>query len=114
MTTITLTIRTRGAGIPSLTANGHSEQQSKMDDQSLQLRQHSIDRYVVDFVTLDGKLIVEVDGVTRAETSELARDKARSDILEACGFLVVRVSNTDVYDNIEGVLEMIETTLRSD
>jgi very-short-patch-repair endonuclease len=76
-------------------------------------RQHSIDRYVVDFVTLDGKLIVEVDGVTHAEPSELARDKARSDVLEACGFLVVRVSNTDVYDNLEGVLEMIETTLRS-
>jgi very-short-patch-repair endonuclease len=77
-------------------------------------RQHPIDRYVVDFVTLDGKLIVEVDGVTHAETSELARDKARSEVLEACGFLVVRVSNTDVYDNLEGVLEMIESTLRSD
>lgn len=76
-------------------------------------RQHSIDRYVVDFVTLDGKLIVEVDGVTHAELSELARDKARSDVLEACGFLVVRVSNTDVYDNLEGVLEMIESTLPS-
>ena len=77
-------------------------------------RQHSIDRYVVDFVTLDGKLIVEVDGVTHAKPSEQARDKARSDVLEACGFLVVRVSNTDVYDNLEGVLEMIESTLRSD
>ena len=77
-------------------------------------RQHSIDRYVVDFVTLDGKLIVEVDGVTHVEPSELARDKARSDVLEACGFLVVRVSNTDVYDNLEGVIEMIESTLRLD
>jgi very-short-patch-repair endonuclease len=75
-------------------------------------RQHSIDRYVVDFVTLDGKLIVEVDGVTHAEPSEIERDKARTDILEACGFLVVRVSNTDVYENLEGVLEMIESTLR--
>jgi very-short-patch-repair endonuclease len=63
---------------------------------------------------LDGKLIVEVDGVTHAEPSELARDKARTEVLEACGFLVVRVSNTDVYDNLEGVLEMIETTLRPD
>ncbi|HEV7881819.1 endonuclease domain-containing protein [Bradyrhizobium sp.] len=76
-------------------------------------RQHPIDRYVVDFVTLDGKLIAEVDGVTHAEP-ELARDKARSDVLEACGFHIVRVSNTDVYDNLEGVLEMIEGTLRID
>jgi very-short-patch-repair endonuclease len=65
-------------------------------------------------VTLDGKLIVEVDGVTHAKPSELARDKARSEVLEACGFLVVRVSNIDVYDNLEGVLEMIESTLRPD
>lgn len=77
-------------------------------------RQHSIDRYVVDFVTIDGKLIVEVDGVTHADPSEVARDEARTKVLEACGFLVVRVSNIDVYENLEGVLEMIESTLRSD
>jgi very-short-patch-repair endonuclease len=75
-------------------------------------RQHPIDRYVVDFVTLDGKLVVEVDGVTHAEPSEIIRDEARTRVLESCGFLVVRVSNTDVYDNLEGVLEMIETSLR--
>jgi very-short-patch-repair endonuclease len=75
-------------------------------------RQHPIDRYVVDFVTLDGKLIVEVDGVTHSEPSEIQRDKARSEVLEACGFFIVRVSNTDVYENIEGVLELIETSLR--
>jgi very-short-patch-repair endonuclease len=77
-------------------------------------RQHAIDRYVVDFVTLDGKLIVEVDGVTHSEPSEIEKDRVRSKVLEACGFLVVRVSNTDVYDNLEGVLEMIESTLRAD
>jgi very-short-patch-repair endonuclease len=57
-------------------------------------------------VTLDGKLIVEVDGVTHAE------DKARTDVLAACGFLVVRVSNIHVYENLEGVLELIESSLR--
>jgi very-short-patch-repair endonuclease len=75
-------------------------------------RQHPIDRYIVDFVTLDGKLIVEVDGVTHATPSEIKYDQARTDVLEACGFLVVRVSNTDVYENLDGVLEMIETSLR--
>jgi very-short-patch-repair endonuclease len=77
-------------------------------------RQHSIDRYIFDFVTLDGELIVEVDGVTHAEPSERERDKARSDVLEACGFHIVRTSNSDVHDNLEGVLEMIESTLRFD
>jgi very-short-patch-repair endonuclease len=52
--------------------------------------------------------------MTHDEPSERARDKDRTDVLEACGFLVVRVSNADVYDNLEGVLEMIEGTLRLD
>ena len=77
-------------------------------------RQHAIDRYVVDFVSLAGKLIVEVDGVTHAERREIAQDEERTKVLEACGFLVVRVSNTDVYDNLDGVLEMIANTLRFD
>ncbi len=75
-------------------------------------RQHPVDRYVVDFVTLDGKLIVEVDGVTHSSPSEIERDEVRTEVLEACGFLVLRVSNTDVYENLEGVLELIETSLR--
>jgi very-short-patch-repair endonuclease len=75
-------------------------------------RQRPIDRHVVDFVTLDGKLIVEVDGVTHSSLSELQKDAARTKVLEACGSLVVRVSNIDVYENLEGVLELIETSLR--
>jgi very-short-patch-repair endonuclease len=39
-------------------------------------RQHPIDRYIVDFVTLDGKLVVEVDGVTHSTPLEVRRDKA--------------------------------------
>ncbi len=75
-------------------------------------RQHPIDRYIVDFVTFEGKLIVEVDGVTHSTSSEIKRDKTRTEALEACGFLVVRVSNIDVYENLEGVLEMIDTSLQ--
>src|ERR1700749_4269933 len=77
-------------------------------------RQHPVDRYVVDFVTLDGKLIVEVDGVTHAESSERARDEARSRVLEACGFHIVPTSNSGGYENLEGMPEMIEGTLRLD
>jgi very-short-patch-repair endonuclease len=75
-------------------------------------RQHPIDRFVGDFVTLDGKLVVEIDGVTHATAAASRRDEERTRILESLGFLVVRVSNTDVYDNIDGVLETIDRTLR--
>jgi len=75
-------------------------------------RQHPIDRYVVDFVSLDGKLVIEVDGVTHATAAAMKRDEERTRVIETLGFLVVRVSNTDVYDNLDGVLEMIDRTLR--
>ena len=76
------------------------------------VRQEPIGPYIVDFICREKRLIVEVDGVTHSEPAEIKRDKARTEILEACGFLVVRISNTDVYENLEGVLEMIETSLR--
>jgi very-short-patch-repair endonuclease len=68
---------------------------------------------VVDFVTLDGMLIVEVDGATHATASDLARDAERTRVLESLGFHVVRVTNTEVYDNLDGVLEMIRRQLGS-
>jgi very-short-patch-repair endonuclease len=74
-------------------------------------RQYPIDRYVVDFVALDAKLIIEVDGATHSTDAELAYDAARTRALELFGFQVIRVSNTDIYDNLDGVLEMIGNTL---
>jgi very-short-patch-repair endonuclease len=76
-------------------------------------RQHPIDRFIVDFVTLDGKLIIEVDGATHSLDAELARDGKRTRVLESLGFHLVRVTNRDVYDNLTGVLEMIDNTLTS-
>jgi very-short-patch-repair endonuclease len=74
-------------------------------------RQHPIDRYIVDFVTLSGKLIVEVDGATHGTDAELARDAERTRMLESLGFQLVRVSNGDIYENLDGVLEMIANEL---
>ena len=74
-------------------------------------RQHPIDRYVVDFVTLFGRLIVEVDGATHSSKAEMSRDDARTRQLEALGFRVVRVNNSDVYDNLDGVMAMIFSEL---
>jgi very-short-patch-repair endonuclease len=74
-------------------------------------RQYPIDRYIVDFVSLDAKLIIEVDGATHSTDTELAYDMERARALELFGFHVIRVTNLDVYDNLDGVLEMICNTL---
>jgi very-short-patch-repair endonuclease len=70
-------------------------------------RQHPIAHYIVDFVTLDGKLVVGVDGGTHSTTPERTRDDRRTRELEQLGFHVVRVTNADVYGNLDGVLETI-------
>ena len=56
---------------------------------------------------------MEVDGVTHSRPKDLVHDAERRQVLEAYGFHVVRVTNIDVYTNLEGVLEMIYRTLPS-
>ena len=70
-------------------------------------RQHVINRYVVDFVCLDAKLIIEVDGATHSTESERSADGSRTRLLEACGFQVLRFWNEEIYSNLEGVMETI-------
>jgi very-short-patch-repair endonuclease len=76
-------------------------------------RQHPIARYIVDFVSLDAKLIIEVDGATHSTASETSRDAERTRELERLGFHVFRATNTEVYDNLDGVLESILRELGS-
>ena len=66
----------------------------------------------MDFATIEGKLIVEIDGATHSTSTEIMRDAQRTRSLEAFGFHVIRVTNVDVYENLGGVLEMIAQTLR--
>ncbi len=70
-------------------------------------RQHPIDRFIVDFVSLDGRLVIEVDGATHSEPRDLRHDAERTRILESLGFHVVRITNEDVYSNMDGVLNSI-------
>ena len=82
---------------------------SKLRDRRFQgikfKRQKPIAGYIVDFVALDLKLIVEVDGGQHAEHS--AEDAIRTQRLEESGYHVVRFWNHDVLGNIEGVLDAL-------
>jgi very-short-patch-repair endonuclease len=65
----------------------------------------------VDFVSLFGKLVIEVDGVTHGTVEETKRDEVRTRELDLLGFHVIRITNTDVYENLIGVLERIHAEL---
>lgn len=68
-------------------------------------RQQPIDNYIVDFVCLEKRIIIEVDGGQHAV--EKGKDIKRDDYLEKNGFRVLRFWNNDVLTNINGTLEII-------
>jgi very-short-patch-repair endonuclease len=72
-------------------------------------RQYPLAGYVVDFIALESKLIIEVDGGQHATRTEA--DLRRTENLERFGYRVVRFWNHDVLANIEGVLEAIHQEL---
>src|SRR5262245_61976643 len=61
-------------------------------------RQAPIEGFIVDFLCIDSRLIVELDGGQHAVRVEA--DARRTAILEAAGFHVLRFWNDDVLGNI--------------
>jgi len=78
---------------------------SKQLDNTKFRRQQPIGNYIVDFVSLDKKLVIELDGGQHAEDEN--KDQKRDRWLISQGFKVLRFWNNDVLQNIEGVLESI-------
>lgn len=72
-------------------------------------RQAPLDRYIADFLCVDAKLIVEIDGSTHER--RITADAERTEALGAMGYLVLRFSNSDVLTNVDGVLDEIFHTL---
>jgi len=75
-------------------------------------RQRPIDHYIVDFVCLPLKLIIEVDGITHTYEEVAENDKIRQGKLESLGFKVIRFEDDEVLTQINRVsafiLEVIE------
>jgi very-short-patch-repair endonuclease len=72
------------------------------------VRQVPIDRYVVDFICREARLIIELDGGQHAGS---AYDAARDAALGRLGYRVVRYWNADVLRNLEGVLTDLKRQL---
>ena len=74
-------------------------------------RQHPIGDYIVDFVCLEKKLIIEVDGGQHNEENQQEQDEARTKWLKSEGYRVIRFWNNDVLTNIQGVFYRIQECL---
>ena len=71
-------------------------------------RQQPIGPFIVDFVCLERRLIVEADGGQHADS---AKDRRRTAFLEIKGYRILRFWNNDILSNIDGVAHVIAAAL---
>ena len=77
-------------------------------------RQHPIEGYIADFVCLEKKLVVEVDGGYHDEEDQRKTDEFRTKTLQKNGYRLIRFANDDVIEKMNWVLEEIERALQAE
>ena len=75
-------------------------------------RQHAIGNYIPDFVCIEKKLIIELDGSQHLEQQEY--DQERTKYLNSLGYKVIRFWNNEVTNNIDGVILAILHTMEDE
>lgn len=73
-------------------------------------RQHIIGQFIPDFVCLNNKLIVEVDGKIQQQQEQ---DAARTEALNSMGYTVLRFDNEEILADVDAVVEKIKVALDS-
>jgi very-short-patch-repair endonuclease len=68
-------------------------------------RQHPFEDYVLDFVCLEEKVVVELDGGQHQES--ITEDEVRTNVLENAGYIVLRFWNHEVLQRPGAVAERI-------
>jgi len=74
-------------------------------------RQHIIGDYIVDFVCIEKKLVIEVDGGYHSEYEQIEKDEFRTERLNTMGFSVIRFSNEEILRDMFGVINKIKSRL---
>ena len=77
-------------------------------------RQMPLGGYIVDFVCLEQRLVVEIDGPSHEAEEQRARDAARDAWLTANGFRVLRLRNDLVIGTPELAERRVKEALRAD
>ncbi|MBP0598574.1 endonuclease domain-containing protein [Herbaspirillum sp. LeCh32-8] len=71
-------------------------------------RQHPFESYVLDFVCIERRLVIEVDGSQHADSQ---RDEQRTEKLNQAGFMVLRFWNNEVLNETDAVVQAIWNAL---
>ena len=71
-------------------------------------RQHPVDVFITDFICIEKKLVVELDGEIHNTPEQIEYDKDRTKILKGYQLKVIRFTNHQINNNIYNVLKEIE------
>jgi len=71
-------------------------------------RQRPVLNYIADFMCLELKLIIEVDGITHHWEETMHKDKKKQTDLESAGFTVLRFTDDEVLNDIKAVHAYLE------
>ena len=74
-------------------------------------RQYRVDNYILDFYSPKAKLAIELDGGGHFEEDAITYDENRTAELNSLGIRVVRFLNSDIDNNLYGVIDEIERIL---
>ena len=68
-------------------------------------RQQPIENFIVDFVSFEKRIVIELDGGQHA--ADKSKDLERDRLLSENGYTVLRFWDNQVFENLDGVLEVI-------
>ena len=74
-------------------------------------RQQPIGSYIVDFVSFENKLIIEIDGGQHYAEKAVREDRFRDEYMRDQGLKVLRRSDREVFENLDGIVEKIYKNL---
>lgn len=74
-------------------------------------RERPVLNYIADFMCMDLKLIIEVDGLTHHWEETVVKDKQKDEDLKAAGFTVLRFTDNEVLTRIDSVIKAIENVI---
>ena len=74
--------------------------------------QYSVSQFVLDFYSPEIKLGIEIDGESHFQEGAAPYDEERQIFIESTGISFLRFTNNEVYQNLNGVLEVIAQKIR--
>jgi len=70
-------------------------------------RQHSVDKYILDFYCPSESLAIELDGERHFSDDGMKYDEMRTAYLKSLQIKVIRFENEEIFQSPEGVLQEI-------